>query len=152
MTVGDEWQAWRWKLHSPLLRRLPRTNEICASWAELSAVELGVWALVQVGLRNARVLVNTDNRVVFQTIGGIIGVGKPSLWDMRACKNELLVEGVGRIGELLEKYNMELGIQWVAGETNPADWPSRGKGLWQDSRFAGGSQLPPNLARMVSIA
>ncbi|KAJ3511191.1 hypothetical protein NMY22_g15730 [Coprinellus aureogranulatus] len=151
MVAQSGWQAWRWKEQSPFIPRHPRTGEIYVPWAELKAVEVGLAALTECGLRRALVLVNCDNQVVFETFKRLIGAVHPTLWGS-SVTSELLTEGVARIGELACQNELDLGFQWVVGSMNPADKPSRGKGLEQKTRFCGGYRLTEHLAQVVSVA
>jgi hypothetical protein len=101
------WLAW------PLLDRW-RADGREIGWAEFVALELAVLTALQAGIRNATLVVRSDNQGVVQAFSAGYSRG--------TSQNAVL----RRILLLLYENDLWLRVVWIASAENPADDPSRG--------------------------
>ncbi|PAV17898.1 reverse transcriptase ribonuclease H [Pyrrhoderma noxium] len=83
------------------------------AWAEAVAVELLLLALDYFPLTTKRIILNCDNTVVSEG------------WKIGRSRNRFVNDVFKRISKHLQPRHLQLQIQYVASQDNPADPPSR---------------------------
>lgn len=107
LTIGEEWDYWS-------LRAGWKTDGRDIGWAEMVAIELGIRALVERGVKDCHVRMRSDN----QGVVGALNAGKSrSVQSNRALQ---------RCVAMMMAHNLWISVEWVRSEDNPADAPSRG--------------------------
>ncbi|KAF8828457.1 hypothetical protein HHX47_DHR3000091 [Lentinula edodes] len=107
LTLNGRWLAWQFK-------KGWRSPEREIGWAEMVAVELAVRTLVSTGIRDARVVVRSDNE-------GVVGALRKGC--SRGSEQNLILRN---IIELMQAHHIWVECNWVSTHENPADGPSRG--------------------------
>lgn len=115
LVMGDRWLAWRFT--SPLHPAVPvdQNRRVIMSWAELIALELGVFTLIAAGHCDTTVTLRSDNL-------GVVGAVKQRKWTPSHGLEGILQRVLGRCRD----YGIRLEVKWVSTKANPADKPSRG--------------------------
>jgi ribonuclease HI len=150
MVIGEKWQRWLLNDASQLIRRSPVTNEPDPNWLELLAVYTALQTAVEGG-HAGRILLCSDSMTVVTMLNQVSGV-HPSLWGIARNPPRVFVDLLKRIGELCEKHGLMVETQWVPTKENPADDPSRGKGLSEDKRLRYGRVISDDmLGTVISI-
>ncbi|KIL63021.1 hypothetical protein M378DRAFT_53396, partial [Amanita muscaria Koide BX008] len=118
--MDGSWVAWKF---SDLLS-LSAGAQIDINWAEMLAVEVGLWTVVHwvyVTLQkegecfnSVEVLVRCDNAGVVKAI------------ERRHASFQPQQEILRRIIDMVDEYDIELAVKWVPSMDNLADNPSRG--------------------------
>lgn len=107
LVMGDVWDHWKlvdgWKCDG---------RDI--GWAEMLAIEFGILALLEDGIRDEHVLIRSDNKGV---------VGALDAGSSRSVQSNRVLQ---RIVALMLQHNIWLSTEWVASADNTADAPSRG--------------------------
>lgn len=151
MVVGDKWQRWTLNGASELIPKSPVTNEPNPNWLELLAVCTALQAVVEGGAHANRILLCSDNRTVVGLLTQVASV-HPSLWGTVGNPPRLFVDLLKRSGEICEKHGLQIEAQWIPTRENPADRPSRGKGLSDDKRLKFGRDVPDDmLGTVISV-
>ena len=115
--MDGEWLAWKFSD----VRQTAKLLDI--SWAEMLAVELGLWTTIhwatwqeQKGGQpiSLSILVRSDNAGVVKAI------------EKQHSSHPFQQEVLLRILDLVEEYDIQVTMKWIASMENPADNPSRG--------------------------
>ena len=112
--LGTRWLAWTFLRRHPAIKYGPDGN-IDPSWAELIAVEIGIYVVVAEGYQYAPISIWSDNMGVVEALtrGG---------W----TTNHDLGRIVGRILCLCRTHCLDVNPKWIRSKMNPADKASRG--------------------------
>lgn len=115
--MDGQWLAWKFSDD----RQTAKLLDI--NWAEMLAVELGLWTTIHWATWQARkggqqvslsILVRSDNAGVVKAI------------EKQHSSHPFQQEVLLRILDLMEEYDIQLSMKWIASMENPADNPSRG--------------------------
>lgn len=107
LVLDGEWDHWR-------LRQGWKADGRDIGWAEMVAIELGLLALLETGIRDQHVLFRSDNKGVV----GALDAGKS-----RSIQCNRVLQ---RIVATMLEHGIWLSLEWVASADNIADAPSRG--------------------------
>lgn len=107
LVLDGEWDHWR-------LRQGWKSDGRDIGWAEMVAIELGILALVEKGIRDEHILIRSDNRGVV----GALDAGKS-----RGIQANKVLQRI--VAKMLE-HGIWLSLEWVASADNISDAPSRG--------------------------
>lgn len=145
---GNKWQRWRWnQLSDQLLRSLrSHTNEIDCNWAELVAVYAAVYICAEEGYQ--RIVLRSDNMAVVEMFQRHVDV-HPSLWGTQTRAKKQFRDLLTKVGGLMAKHRLDVVIEWISGIANPADGPSRGKKLSEETRLSYGASVPEDLVGVL---
>lgn len=113
--LGTRWLAWTFLHGHPAIAYGP-DGKIDASWAELIAVEIGVYAVVAAGYRHTPLSIWSDN------MGVVKALGRKS-WTTNRDLDGIL----GRILDLCDSHGLVESPKWISSKMNPADKASRGR-------------------------
>ena len=112
--MDGQWLAWKFSD----VRQTAKLLDI--NWAEMLAVELGLWTTIHWAACKGKqqvsfsILVRSDNAGVVKAI------------EKQHSSHPFQQEVLLRILDLVEEYDMQLTMKWIASMENPADNPSRG--------------------------
>jgi hypothetical protein len=128
----NKWQAWElasgWK---------EAGREI--QWAEAVAVELGVRLMAKAGYTGRQLVFRSDNAQVVDAVKQI-----------RPFAESHASRIVDKIRRLCQQYHIDLMIDWIPGEHNPADAPSRLRCVGgETTRFPHDINIPNHLRHLV---
>ncbi|KAF8722758.1 hypothetical protein AX14_009536 [Amanita brunnescens Koide BX004] len=116
--MDGQWLAWKF---SDTVRHTAKPIDI--SWAEMLAVELGLWTTIhwatwqeQKGGQpvSLSILVRSDNAGVVKAV--------EKQYSGHLLQHDVLL----RVLDLVEEYDIQLTMKWIASMENLADNPSRG--------------------------
>lgn len=107
LVYDGTWDHWR-------LRDGWKTDGRDIGWAEMVAVEFALLAMVEKGVRDAHVLVRSDNKDVV----GALDAGKS-----RSVESNKVLQCI--VSKMLQN-GIWISLEWVASADNIADEPSRG--------------------------
>lgn len=147
----DKWRRWIFNTASTQPPLPTLTNKIDCNWAELLAVYLALHTLVGLGHHASRVVLYSDSMAVVGMFERL-ACFHPCLWGILGKENALFLSLLRRIGELVERHGLKVKVRWVPTEENPADGPSRGKGLLKEKRLEHGMALPADLIDILMNA
>jgi hypothetical protein len=112
--MDGQWLAWKFSD----VRQTAKLLDI--NWAEMLAVELGLWTTIHWAAWKGKqqvsfsILVRSDNAGVVKAI------------EKQHSSHPFQQEVLLRILDLVEEYDIQLTMKWIASMENPADNPSRG--------------------------
>lgn len=140
LIINEQWLAWRFT--APLHPSVPvdTAGRIIMSWAELTALELGLLTLIAAGYRNARVVLHSDN-------SGVVDAVRAQKW----VPHYGLDAGIKRIMGTCREAGLKVEVKWVSTKMNPADNPSRGVFPPPALVFEQAPTLPAHLEGVVQL-
>ncbi|KAF7760887.1 hypothetical protein Agabi119p4_10296 [Agaricus bisporus var. burnettii] len=127
----DQWQAW---VLNPVWWDLKRCD---IQWAEAVAVELGLRLLVEAGLSNCKIQFRSDNQRVVDAIHSD-EIYESHFGEVIYC-----------INYLCRTHKIKFSIEWISGNQNPADGPSRLLIQDESRRFPYDIGIPDRLRNLV---
>ncbi len=133
--MDGQWMAWKFTDAIPLTGKL-----LDISWAEMLAVEVGLWTTVQWAEQKANsftILVRSDNAGVVKAIE-------------KQFANPLLQQEVlSRIIDMVDEYDIQLSMKWISSMENLADNPSRGVPGLNATLLSYAPPVPRHLAHLL---
>jgi hypothetical protein len=130
LVIDEKWFAWR-------LKPGWKADGRDIGWAEMTAVELAIRALVALGHSGQHVRLWSDN-------AGVVGALKNG-----CSRNSEQNRCLQRIVTLFTEHRIWPDIEWIATHLNLADKPSRGVIEDEENRLPSMFPIPPQLAAYI---
>jgi len=112
--LGTRWLAWTFRHGHPEIE-YGSDGKIDASWAELIAVEIGIFVVLAEGYRCVPISIWSDNM-------GVVEALKRGTWTANRG-----LDGISsRILNLCRAHGLSVSPKWIPSKMNPADNASRG--------------------------
>jgi hypothetical protein len=136
--LGTRWLAWTFVHGHPAIEYGPDGN-IDASWAELIAVEIGIYVVLAEGYLDTPISIWSDNM-------GVVEALKRESWTMNHDLDGIL----NRILDLCDAGGLVESPKWIQSKMNPADKASRGTYPSKNMMLSYPSTLPWRLRKFMA--